>query len=123
MEFAAQLSADLKFHNRTLKYLLKKALTRIFPESLLNRPKMGFGVPIGDWFRKDLRSLTNEMLLGSRARNRGYFDIQYIERILKQHLEGKQNHHHRLWALLMFEAWARTFLDRDDPLQGPVSFT
>lgn len=121
MEFAAHLPAEIKFRGGELKYLLKKALGKTFSHEFLHRPKMGFGVPIGDWFRKDLRVLTEEFLLGTRATQRGYFDRNYVRRILTQHMSGQQNHHHRLWTLLMFEAWCRTFLDRGNPLEGPIS--
>lgn len=121
MEFAARLPAEMKFgQDRTLKRLLKKALLRYFPQEFLERPKMGFGVPIGDWFRDELRDVTHEFLLGERARARGYFDHAYLERLVKQHMSGKQNHHNRIWALIMFEAWCRTFLDRAEPLSGPI---
>jgi asparagine synthase (glutamine-hydrolysing) len=122
MEFAASLPAGIKFKNGTLKSLLKKAMSRIFPEEFLNRPKMGFGVPIGQWFRTELRDLTREFLLGEEARRRDFFDPVYVKRIYDQHVQGSQNHHHRLWTLIMFEAWCRTFLDRSDPIAGPIDF-
>lgn len=120
MEFAARLPAELKFRNGTLKYLLKQALLRYFPKEFLHRPKMGFGVPVGQWFRGDLRPLVEEFVLGERAKARGFFDPAYVARMYRQHMAGRQNHHHRLWSLIMFEAWARTFLDRADPLEGPL---
>ncbi|MCX7718426.1 MAG: asparagine synthase (glutamine-hydrolyzing) [Candidatus Sumerlaeaceae bacterium] len=122
MEFAARVPVEYKFGNRVLKRLLKRAASSIFPEDFLNRPKMGFGVPIGQWFRGELRSLTEDFLLGETARRRGWFDPAYVERLYLQHVEGRQNHQHRIWALVMFEAWCRTFLDRPDPLAGPLSF-
>ncbi len=120
MEWAARLPAEIKFPNGQLKFLLKQIAGRFFSDEFLNRPKQGFGVPIGLWFRTTLRDLLEDFLLSARARNRGYFEPAYVERIVKQHLSGAQNHAHRLWTLLMFEAWARTFLDRSDPLAGPL---
>lgn len=123
MEFAARLPAELKFKDARLKHLLKQAMLKYFSPEFLDRPKMGFGVPIGDWLRGDLRDLTREMLLGPRARERGFFNMDYVGRLVDHHMRGVQNNQYRLWTLLMFEAWARTFLDRADPLgEGPVRF-
>ena len=121
MEFAAHLPADLKFQDGQLKRVLKKVAQRYFTEEFLNRPKQGFGVPVGDWFRGELRDFTRDFLMGDRARGRGWFEPAYVGRIFNQHVEGRQNQSHRLWTLLMLEAWARTFLDQSDPLaQGAV---
>lgn len=123
MEFAAQLPAQLRFKNGTLKYLLKKALLRFFPEEFLNRPKQGFGVPIGEWVRGELRPLAEEFLLGRQAQSRGFFDPAYLRRMLDQHLSRSLDHAQRIWALMVLEAWNRTFLDRENPLAGPLNFT
>jgi asparagine synthase (glutamine-hydrolysing) len=120
MEWTARLPAEIKFPNGQLKFLLKRIARRFFTDEFLNRPKQGFGVPIGLWFRTTLRDLLHDFLLSERARNRGYFEPLYVRRIVDQHMRGAQNHAHRLWTLLMFEAWARTFLDRSDPLAGPL---
>jgi asparagine synthase (glutamine-hydrolysing) len=122
MEFAAHLPADLRFRNGTLKHLLKKAVLRFFPEEFLNRPKQGFAVPIGAWVRGDLRPLAEEFLLGQKAVSRGFFDPAYLRRILDQHIRRSQDHATRIWALMILEAWCRTFLDREDPLAGPLAF-
>ncbi|MCX7626598.1 MAG: asparagine synthase (glutamine-hydrolyzing) [Candidatus Sumerlaeaceae bacterium] len=120
MEWAARLPVEVKFPNGQLKFLLKQIAGRFFTNEFLNRPKQGFGVPIGLWFRTTLRGLLEDFLLSERSRNRGFFEPSYVKRIVDQHMSGAQNHAHRLWALLMFEAWARTFLDRSDPLAGPL---
>lgn len=120
MEWAARLPADIKFPDGQLKYLLKQIAGRFFTDEFLNRPKQGFGVPIGLWFRTTLKGLLEDFLLSERSRNRGFFEPSYVKKIVDQHVSGAQNHAHRLWTLLMFEAWARTFLDRSDPLAGPL---
>lgn len=120
MEWAARLPADLKFPDERLKFLLKQIASRFFPREFLERPKQGFAIPIGLWFRTTLRPLVEDFLLSERARKRGFFDPNYVQRIVHQHHTGAQNHSHRIWALVMFEAWARTFLDRTDPLAGPL---
>ncbi|MGB9692499.1 MAG: asparagine synthase (glutamine-hydrolyzing) [Candidatus Sumerlaeaceae bacterium] len=120
MEWAARLPADLKFPDGKLKFLLKQIARRFFTDDFLNRPKQGFGVPLGLWFQTTLRGLLEDFLLSERARHRGFFEPSYVQHIVNQHVTGAQNHAHRLWTLLMFEAWARTFLDRPDPLAGPL---
>ena len=122
MEFAAGLPAELKFHDRILKHVLKTAASGIFSQEFLNRPKQGFGVPLSQWFRGKLRPLLEDLLLDETARNRGLLNTDNVKLLIQQHVEGRQDHHNRLWALLMFEAWARTFLDRPNPIAGPVSF-
>lgn len=121
MEFAAKLPADIRFHGGKLKYLLKKLARRFFSGEFLDRPKTGFGVPVGDWVRGPLRPLAEELLLGQAARARGYFDAPYLRRLLDEHTQGRRRHDHRIWVLMIFEAWCRTFVDRQDPLAGPVS--
>ena len=123
MEFAAHLPANLRFKNGTLKYLLKKAVLQFFPEEFLNRPKQGFAVPIGAWVRGELRPLAEEFLLSQHALSRGFFDPAYLRRILDQHICRSQDHASRIWALMILEAWCRTFLDRENPLAGPLKFT
>ena len=122
MEFAAHLPENLRFKNGTLKYLLKKAVLRFFPKEFLERPKQGFGVPIGAWVRGEMRPLAEEFLLGKRAQSRGFFDPAYLRRMLNQHISGSQDHSARIWTLIVMEAWCRTFLDRADPLSGPLKF-
>ena len=122
MDFAAHLPANLRFKDGTLKYLLKKAVLRYFPEEFLNRPKQGFGVPIGDWVRGGLRPLAEEFLLSRRALSRGFFEPACVRRMLGQHIRRSQDHASRIWALMVLEAWCRTFLDRDNPLAGPLKF-
>lgn len=120
MEWAARVPADIKFPNEQLKFLLKRIAGKFFSDEFLNRPKQGFAIPIGLWFRTTLRELVEDFLLSERARKRDLFEPAYVQRIVSQHMSGAQNHAHRIWTLLMFEAWARTFLDRSDPLAGPL---
>jgi asparagine synthase (glutamine-hydrolysing) len=122
MEFAAHLPVNLRFKNGKPKYLLKKAVLRFFPEEFLNRPKQGFGVPIGEWVRGELRPLAEEFLLSRQAQARGFFNPAYVRRMLDQQISCSQDHASRIWALMVLEAWCRTFLDREDPLAGPRTF-
>ena len=119
MEFAASLPIDLKLRSTTQKYLLRRAFEQSLPGEILSRPKMGFGVPIDRWLRHDLRDLMYDVLTGPTALQRGYFNPAVLRRYLDDHVAGRGHHHHRLWALLVFELWHRTFLDRPCPRQPP----
>ena len=72
---------------------------------------MGFGVPIGDWFRGELREVVYDILLSKRAKERGYFRSSAIRELIEEHLNRREDHAHRLWALLMLELWHRQFID------------
>jgi asparagine synthase (glutamine-hydrolysing) len=121
MEFAASLPGDIRFKDNTLKYLLKEALSTELPHDILWRQKKGFGVPIGHWFKNELFDLARETLLSPQAVKRGLFKKAYISKILKDHQKGRQNHHHRIWALLNLEVFFRTFVDRKDISDGPIT--
>jgi asparagine synthase (glutamine-hydrolysing) len=110
MEFAARLPANLKIRGRTLKYLLRKFATRYFPDEHLNRRKMGFGVPVGNWMRNQLRPLVEDTVLSDRAMNRGYFRPEAVRQLCREHFAGK-DHSFPIWALLCLELWHREFVD------------
>ena len=117
MEFAATLPSSWKLRGMHTKYILKKALGELLPPEIRRRPKMGFGVPIGNWFRTDLKQYVRDILLDPRARQRGYFEPKMVERLLSEHFSGYP-HEYRLWALLNLELWHRIFIDRS-PSQSP----
>jgi asparagine synthase (glutamine-hydrolysing) len=111
IDFAARLPVDLKIRDGRRKYILKRAASGLLPESVLQRRKQGFGVPVGVWFRGGLRQLFADVLLGQRARERGYFNLGFVQRLVREHLDGTRDHTLRLWALLIFELWHRQYLD------------
>jgi asparagine synthase (glutamine-hydrolysing) len=111
VEFAASLPAEYKIREGQQKYLLKQLVYRHVPRQLLERPKQGFGVPIGHWFRGSLREAFGDILGGPSARQRGYFDYRFVDRVLREHLSGKRDHAFRLWQLLVFELWNRQYVD------------
>jgi asparagine synthase (glutamine-hydrolysing) len=112
MEFAARLPAELKFKNGVQKYILKKALEPILPHEILYRPKAGFGVPLADWFKGQLKDYLREAVESPRAKARGFFKPQAVTQLIEQHISGRQNHYHRLWLLLCLELWCQAYLDR-----------
>jgi asparagine synthase (glutamine-hydrolysing) len=107
VEFAASLAPDLKIRRTQMKYILKLAFQDMLPPALLNRKKHGFGVPVGHWFRHQLRSYVEEVLLTSNARLRAYCDHDSIRTLVEEHVEGVSQHGERLWVLLNLELWLR----------------
>jgi asparagine synthase (glutamine-hydrolysing) len=111
VEFAASLPSAFKIHGGTRKYLLKQLAFKLVPREMLDRPKQGFGVPINHWFRGSLRDAFGDLLGSAVARQRGYFDYAFVDRVLAEHLTGKRDHALRLWQLLIFELWNRQYVD------------
>src|SRR6266496_3975755 len=111
MEFAASLPENLKLRGLTTKYLLKRMLKKLVPAENLSRSKMGFGVPIGYWFRGTMQPFLRETLLSDKALARGLFKPENLRGIIEEHVENKQDHSHRLWTLLMLELWFQRFID------------
>ena len=111
VEFAASLPEGLKLRGMTTKYLLKRILKKFVPEENLTRAKMGFGVPIGHWFRGTMQPFLRETLLSEKAGARGLFNRDRVKELIEQHTANKVNHEHRLWSLLMLELWFQRFID------------
>jgi asparagine synthase (glutamine-hydrolysing) len=109
--FAASLPEKLKLRGLTTKYLLKRVLKRLLPAENLKRPKMGFGVPIGHWFRGELQSFLRETLLSDRALNRGLFQPATVKQLVELHIRGERPYEAQLWTLLMLELWFQRFID------------
>jgi asparagine synthase (glutamine-hydrolysing) len=107
LEFAASLPPRLKLRGLTAKALLKRAVRDWVPEPVLRRRKMGFGVPLETWFRGELRGMVRDLLLGAGLRERGWFRPEEVERLVREHEEGRMDHSYRLWALLVLEVWLR----------------
>jgi asparagine synthase (glutamine-hydrolysing) len=110
VEYTAKLPDSLKYRNGIGKFLLKRLLGHYLPAHLIERPKMGFGVPIDRWFRKELKDLLLDYLSPERLKKEGLFDHILVENRIKEHLSGQINHHYRLWALLMWEMWRERWL-------------
>jgi asparagine synthase (glutamine-hydrolysing) len=110
MEFAASLPRVWKVTAGQNKKILKDAYDGILPHDLLYRRKMGFSLPIAQWFRTDLYGYVRELLLDSRSVGRGYFRREAIETLIEEHKRGR-NHALRLWALVMLEHWHREILE------------
>jgi asparagine synthase (glutamine-hydrolysing) len=111
MEFAARLPAKMKLRGRAGKYLLKKTFSDLLPPENVDRPKMGFGVPVGKWFRGPLKDLLRDSLLSEESTRRGYFIPAEVKKLVDDHIEERADHSAKLWNLLMLEMWHREVVE------------
>jgi asparagine synthase (glutamine-hydrolysing) len=105
VELAWQLPLGWKIRGTTQKWILRQVLERHVPASLFERPKMGFGVPVGRWLRGPLREWARDLLDPDMLRADGIFNPLVVAQTWDSHQAGKGNHEHRLWAVLMFQSW------------------
>jgi asparagine synthase (glutamine-hydrolysing) len=111
IEFAASLPEDLKMRRMETKSLLKKVAARLVPPEVIYRRKMGFGVPIGTWFRGEMKNFVREVLLSEKSLERGIIKPEMLERYVNEHIEARRDYTHQLWTLLMLELWFQRFID------------
>ncbi len=121
MEFAARLPTDLKLRGGSGKHILKTAMRGVLPDEILDRAKMGFGVPLNHWFRGELAHLPRELLLDPAAHSRDYVVRSEVERLLAEHANGSHDHALRIWTLVQFETWQREVLEPSRCLAGKPS--
>jgi asparagine synthase (glutamine-hydrolysing) len=114
VEFTAKMPVEMKIRGRTTKWILREAMKGILPEAILTRKKMGFPVPLGNWFRGPFKKIIDEYVLSERALSRGIFNAEFIRRLVAQH-NGGENHDQRLWFLVNFEMWQRRSIEREEP--------
>lgn len=113
VEFAAALPANLKVHNKSLKYILKKAMGNVLPEDVINRKKIGFTAPISAWITKELRPYAEALLTSSRFLDRGYFEPRSVLNLLAASKTGSCVHTRQVYTLMVLELWHRLFIDRE----------
>lgn len=111
VEFTSSLPERLKLRRWTTKYVLRQSMKGVLPEQILTRPKMGFPVPVGAWFRGAYAKVLDEYVLSSRAIERGIFNAETVRTLVDQHQRGAANHSERLWSLVNLEMWFRRFID------------
>jgi asparagine synthase (glutamine-hydrolysing) len=111
IEFAASLPADLKMKRFETKSLLKKVAAKLVPPEVIYRRKMGFGVPVGQWFRGEMKSFISDVLLSERALTRGIVRPEMLRRYVTEHTSGERDHQFQIWTLLMLELWFQRFID------------
>ncbi len=111
MEFAASLPAEYKMKRFVKKYILKKIIKGLIPRENVYRKKMGFALPVGEWFRNELKGFLSEAILAPKALSRGYFRPGVVKGMIGQHVLRQKDYTNQLWALLMLELWHRRFID------------
>ena len=121
VEWAACLPDRLKIQGMDGKVLLKRLARRLVPPHVVDRPKVGFQVPLSPWFRGPLRELLTDTLLSPASLGRGYYRPDALRRVVADHLEGRRDRARELWTLLSLELWHRTFVDRSPVAPTPLS--
>ena len=111
IEFVTRLPATLRLRGMQDKYLLKRALGDLLPESVLKRKKLGFNPPMALWLKEDLHDLVRDCLSEEVVRRRGYFRPEAVRSLIVQHQSGRRDLSLHLWALLVFEIWHRMYID------------
>jgi asparagine synthase (glutamine-hydrolysing) len=110
VEWLSSLPPDFKLRNGEGKYLLKKALAPYLPAEILYRPKMGFSVPLAQWFRGPLSEPVRKAVLGPVLAETGWFNAAYLRRLVEGHQSGRSDFSTPLWTLLMFESFLRNVM-------------
>ena len=105
VELAWRMPLNMKIKGKIGKWPLRQVLYRHVPKELIDRPKAGFSIPIGQWMRGPLREWAEELLNESRLKEEGYFNHKIVRKIWNQHLSGRHDFASTLWAVLMFQAW------------------
>jgi asparagine synthase (glutamine-hydrolysing) len=111
IEFAASLPEAMKMRRFETKSLLKKVAARLVPAEVIYRRKMGFGVPVGKWFRGEMKDFVRGVLLSEKALARGIVKREMLERYVNEHTRGERDHAFQIWTLLMLELWFQRFID------------
>lgn len=111
IEFAASLPENIKMKGFETKSLLKKVAARLVPKEVIYRRKMGFGVPIGNWFRGEMKNFVKDVLLSENSLKRGIVKPEIMEKYVNEHTKAEKDHTFQIWTLLMLELWFRHFID------------
>jgi asparagine synthase (glutamine-hydrolysing) len=111
IEFCANIPFSIKLKGLKLKSLFKKTVGDILPKKIINKKKQGFMVPLADWLKDDLSDFVKDILNETALKKRGIFNSRYVTEMLSLHFQGERVLTHQIWALLIFELWARHYLD------------
>jgi asparagine synthase (glutamine-hydrolysing) len=116
MELAFSMPGHLKVRGTERKIVLKEALRGVLPDGILSRKKEGFSIPMKNWLRRELQPLMRDLLSADRIKRRNLFEPREVERLMQEHIDGRANHAHQLFSLMVFERWADSL---DAPVQLP----
>jgi asparagine synthase (glutamine-hydrolysing) len=105
VELVNSLPDNMKIRGANGKWLLKKVMRGKLPDEIIDRPKKGFGIPLSQWLRHELRPLCEELLSADRIAREGYFNADYVEALKREHFTGRANHRKLLWTLMVFQMW------------------
>ena len=105
IEFLMKLPIEMKLRRLTGKYILKRAMRKSLPQDVIKRPKKGFGMPVAKWVKGELRGLVRDTFARDRLRRQGFFNADYVQKLLDEHERGAADHRKLIWTLLMFELW------------------
>jgi asparagine synthase (glutamine-hydrolysing) len=108
--YVSSLPDEYRVRGRTTKWILREAMKQLLPQAILERPKVGFRVPVNEWFRGPMKDYLYEHLTGTDSRTRHYYHAQALQQVLSEHVAGRQNHEKLLWSLLTLEIWHRQYL-------------
>ncbi|NIM92797.1 MAG: asparagine synthase (glutamine-hydrolyzing) [Anaerolineales bacterium] len=123
VEFALNLPPSMKLRGLKTKMILRQAMSDYLPKAVLDKPKQGFSIPLKHWLRGPLKSLMTDLLSVDSIRRRGYFEPRCVINWISEHLDGRVNNSHRLWALIVFELWHQQVLGERTPLRVNTSLS
>ena len=105
VELAMRIPLDQKINKGKGKQVLRKILYKYVPKELIEGPKQGFGIPLGEWLKGPLRDWSEDLLNDSKLKSEGFFNPPLIKKRWNEHVEGKKNWEHSIWNILMFQSW------------------
>jgi asparagine synthase (glutamine-hydrolysing) len=116
VDFLTTLPYEYKFNGFTTKYILKELMKDKLPKNIVYRKKKGFGVPVSEWLKKDLKPKLLELLDDERLRKQGIFNADYVKKLIEDHMSGAKNNRKKLWTLFMFQLWFGKYFPQNEPL-------
>ena len=105
INYAFSLPLNYKIKENKSKWILREILKKYLPNQLIDRPKMGFSIPLADWLRGPLKEWANESLSNDIFKNEELFNFDYIKKIWDNHLNNRENNHNKIWQLIIFASW------------------
>jgi len=111
VEFAFRVPVKYKVNGLTTKYILKQLAYKLLPHEIIDRPKMGFAMPVAQWINSDWKDMSEDLIVGRRTLQRGNFNADYLKNIVAEHRRGRRDHSGIIWTLMVLEMWYRSTID------------